>query len=407
MRIFLSFAVMLVASVASRSVRAQAELVPVESPKGVDQAAAITGWNPFFTLTAGANLISNDNVIGQVDGTSTTLAGGLNGGAEYIQGQHYVGLTGLINEGFTHTPVVSRFVKSNDVFKLDGIYNYFLTPNLGLYARASFATSFFPGEDVRGTPTSWIDVTNPMAPILLNQNSLEQRLADPFKPLTVTESVGGFADPIRKEEFGLAFRLGIGGRTTLANGTYVPHANPADTTDAEVVELSDVEQLGLEGFAGTSGKLQKGDFQYKAGVAVLLPFVNNDSYNRSAAFLTRVAFEADLTYKFSKWLSAVYSLTVTRDPQLFPNGQDEVQVQNTLLLTFSLNLLEKREAPKPKTNEQLEVEAAKAAEAAAEARAADAEAKLKAIENTQPSQPTNPTTPATPGVSTPPTPPTP
>ena len=379
MRALPTILVVIVTTLASSSAFAQAELVPVEAPKGVDAAAAITGWNPFLTLTATANVISNENVIGQVDGTSTTLALGVVGGTEYTQGKHYLGLNGLLNEGFTHTPVVSRFVKSNDVLKLDGIYNYFFTDNLGLYGRASVATSVFESEDVRGTSSSWVDVTNPAAPINLTQGGISQKLADGFKPFTISESAGGFADPIRKEEFGLAFRLGIGGRHTFANDVYVLH-DDATTLPIELLRLSNVEQLGVEAFAGTSGKLQKGAFQYKAGLAVLFPFVNNDAADRSAAYLTRVAFEADLNYNFSKWLSAVYSFTVTRDPQLFPAGQDQVQVQNTLLLTIQLSLVKKKEPPKPKTKEQLEVEAAELRAAEAEKRAADAEAKLKAIE---------------------------
>jgi len=111
--------------------------------------------------------------------------------------------------------------------------------------------------------------------------------------------------------------------------------------------------------------------------------VNDDSFHRSATFLTRVVTTANLTYTISKWLSAVYNLSVIRDPQLFPSGKDQVQVQNTFLLTFQLGLVAKKEGPKPKTAEQLAVEAARAAAAKAAAEALDAENKLHELQRQQ------------------------
>ena len=354
---------------------AQAELVPTDAPKPADEKTVVKGWNPFLAITSTFNLVSNSNVIGQTDGTSTVFGLGLLGGADFIDGPHFLTTSLTINEAFSRTPSIHRYIKSTDAAKAEGVYNYFLSKEAGLYARLSLATSFFESDDIRGTPTSWVDVTNSMAPVQLNQNSIEQHLADGFKPFTISESVGGFYDPLRKDKINLSLRLGIGGRSTFANGVLVNHDDAATPT-VELLELSDVQQLGVEAFAGATGKFEKEGINYKAGLAVLLPFVNNDAADRSATKLTRVAFEGTITYSLAKWLSAVYAVSVIRDPQLFPAGKDEVQVQNTFLLTFQLNLVKKKEAPKGKTDDELKLEAAVK-------RADDAEKALKDLREEQ------------------------
>lgn len=390
--------VLLASIIAAGSAHAQAELVPVDAPKPVDQKTVVSGWNPFLAVTSTLNVVSNSNVIGQTDGTSTVVGLGLLAGADYIDGKHFLQLSLTANESFARTPVIDRFIKSNDAVKLEGVYNYFLSEKGGLYGRLSIATSVFESTDIRGTPTSWVDATG-MTPVPLGTNVTSQHLADGFKPLTISESAGGFYDPIKKDAINLSLRLGVGGRSTFADGVFVNHDDKA-TPEVELLELSDVQQLGIEAFAGAVGKLEKQKFNYKAGLAVLLPFVNNDSANRSATKLTRIAFEATLTYAMASWLSVVYSAQVIRDPQLFPDGKDEVQVQNTLLATFQFNLVKKKEAPKPKTEEEQKLEDAIHRAEEAEKKLKEAEAKLNGttppapIDTTQPTPPA-PTTPAT------------
>ena len=383
-------------SLTAQRVYAQAQLVPTDAPKPTDAAVVVKGWNMNLALTSTLNIVSNSNVIGQVDGTQTQFGLGLLGGADYIDGPHQFTSTLTINEAFVRTPVVDHFVKSTDVAKLEGIYNYFLDEHLGLYGRLSVASSFFASSDVRGGPTSWVDVTNSAAPVMLNQNAESQHLADGFNPLTISESVGGFADPVRRKDASVSLRAGIGGRSTFANGVLV-NQDVASTPEVELVHLSDVQQLGVELYGGIGGVLEGDKLNYKAGVSVLFPFVNNDAADRSALKLTRVAAAVNITYALSSWLSAVYSLAVTRDPQLFPDGKDMVQVQNTFLLTFNLNLVKKKDAPKPKTKEQLQLEAAIKRAEDAEKRAAEDEAKLKELGTAPP--PTSPTPDAPPATT--------
>ncbi|HET9991130.1 MAG TPA: hypothetical protein VFQ65_21505 [Kofleriaceae bacterium] len=379
----------------------QAQIVQTDAPKPADEKLVVKGWNPFLAFTGTFNLVSNSNVIGQVDGTSTVIGAGLLTGADYVDGKHFLQLSLSATEAFSRTPVIHHFIKSNDAVKLEGVYNYFLAAHEGLYGRLTVATSLFSSDDIRGTPTTWVDATG-TTPVPLSMDATKQHLADGFQPLTISESVGGFIDPVSKEAFNLSLRLGIGGRSTFADGVFVNHDNAA-TPEVELLELSTVHQLGIEAFAGAVGKLEKGKFNYKAGFAVLLPFVNNDAANRSATSLTRVAFEATLTYTMASWFSVVYSSQIIRDPQLFPAGKDEIQVQNTLLATFQFNLVKKKEAPKPKTKEELELEGAIKRADDAEKALKDALKKLDE-KSAPPSSPidTSQPTPPQPPTSTPP-----
>jgi hypothetical protein len=304
------------------------------------------------------------------------------GGADYVQDKSLFRASLSINEGFARTPVIDRFVKTNDNVKVEGLYNYFLTKKAGLYGRLSFATSVLNTTDVRGTPTSWVDATG-ATPIPLATNAFSQKFAPAFKPFTISESVGGFADPVHEEEVNLSFRVGAGGRHTFAEGVFVSH-DDGMTPEIELLRLSDVHQFGAEAFVGATGKVDKAKANYKVGLAVLIPFVNNDGYSRSTLSLTRVGFEGNMTFAMNSWLSVVYSLAITRDPQLFPEGKELLQVQNTMLLTFQLNLVKKKEKAKEKTKEELELEDAKKRADEAEIRAKEAEEKLQHMQPATP-----------------------
>ncbi len=357
---------------------AQAQLVPVDGVKGAEKTD-VQGWSPVLGVTSTINLTSNSNVVGQVEGFSTLFGLGVTGGADYVHGKHLLRTTLSLAESFARTPVIDEFVKTNDVVKLEGLYNYFLTKDLGAYGRLSLATSAFAAEDVRGVETSWVEKVANGTPIALGTNRFRQRLASSFAPFTIDESVGGFAEPIRKDKLHLSFRAGIGGRHTLADSVLLIDDDTA-TPEVELLRLSNVHQLGAELFAGATGKLQNGKANYRAGVSVLFPFVNNDKDDRSTTTLTRVGFEGALTFNMYSWMSLVYSLNITRDPQLFPKGNELVQVQNSLLLTFNLTLVKKHEAPKEPTAEEKALVEAKQRADAAELRAADAEKKLQDLQ---------------------------
>ncbi|HUJ57518.1 MAG TPA: hypothetical protein VLX92_03470 [Kofleriaceae bacterium] len=408
--IFRAFVVSLVVGSAGAAF-GQAQVVPSDADKAAEKTD-VEGWAPYLSLNSSFALASNSDVVGQVNGISTLFGLGVTGGADYVHGPHLLRTSLAINEGFARTPAVDRWVKTSDAVKLEGLYNHFETPNLGEFARLSLGTSLFVTNDVRGMPSTWVETVPNGTPITLTSNGLEQRLSDAFKPFTISESVGGFADPIKKDKLALSVRLGVGGRHTFANGVLALDDDKT-TPEIELVELQDVQQLGVEAFAGATGKLDDNKANYKAGLSVLLPLVDNDKYNRSSTELTRIAFEGQLTFNVYSWMGLVYNVSIIRDPELFPAGSDKVQVQNTLLLTFQLSLIKKPEKPKEPTKEELELKAAVDRANAAEKRAEAAEKKLQLLMPAPPTTvpsppPTEPApTPPPPGTTPTPAPPTP
>jgi hypothetical protein len=356
---------------------AQAQLVPADAVKGAEDKDP-QGWSPFLALTSTVSLTSNSSVVGQVDGFSTLFGIGLTGGTDYIDGPHLLRTTLSINESYARTPVVDEFIKTNDTVKLEGLYDYFVTPDLGGYGRLGLQSSLFPTDDVR-----WVETVPGGMPIPRATNAFRQRLAGALHPFTINESAGGFAELVHQPRLNLSLRLGLAGRHTFADDVLLISDNKM-TPEVELLRLANVHQLGVEAFAGASGKLDDGKATYRAGLSVLFPAVNNDKADRSTPDLTRVGLEAALTFNVYAWMSIVYNLAITRDPQLFPRGEEKVQVQNTLLLTFQYALVKKKEKPAEPTKQERELKEARDRADAAEKRAQDAEQKLKALQPAAP-----------------------
>ena len=368
--------VILLATSSVATAHAQAQLVPKDETLVGAGEEDLQGWNPSLAGTATVNLVSNTNVVGQVDGFSTLFGLGIVGGADYVQARHLFRGSLSISESFARTPVVDDFVKTNDAVQLEGLYNYFLKKKMGLYGRLTIKTSAFAAEDIRGVSTTWVEKTDPVTPLTIA--GFRQRLADPLAPFTLSESAGVFAEPVGKEKFTLALRAGIGGRHTFANDVLLIDDNGA-TPEVELVRLANVHQLGLELFAGATGKLKEGKLAYRAGLAMLVPVVNNDKFDRGAGALTRIGLESSVTFNVYEWMSLVYSLDVTRDPQLFPEGNELTQVQNNLLLTFKYAFVEKAKKKAPTAAEQELADAKVRAEAAEKAKL-EADVKIRDLE---------------------------
>ena len=368
-----------VSSIAS----AQTAVIPKDDTLKGAGDEDVEGWSPVLGLAGTLNLVSNSSVVGQVDGTSLLVGLGVSGGADYVKGKDVIRTTLSIAESVARTPVIDEFVKTNDVVAIEGIYNRFLNKKLGLFGRLNIQTSLFPATDIRGEATTWVrknDMTT------LATDAFRLRLADPLHPFTIGQSAGVFFDPKRSDKFSLSLRFGAGGRETFASGVLLIDDDKA-TDEIELLALNNVYQLGAEAFAGATGKLRDGRLTYRAGLAVLIPFVNNDKDDRSAFALTRVALEGNLTFNVFEWMSLVYSITVTKDPQLFPEGSELTQIQNNLLLTFTYSLVEKKKKAKEPTAAEKEL-------ADTKARAEAAETRVKELETSLATCPTNcPTTP--------------
>ena len=375
-RNFVLCAAMATAAVPSTAL-GQAEIVPEDDLTGSTDKDVV-GWNPSLAVSSTVNLVNNTNVVGQVEGTSALFGLGMAGGADYVNGRNVWRTTLSINEGFAKTPVVDDFVKTNDELALETSYNYFLARKLGLFTRAKGATALFPARAITADPVTY--TLRPADPdeMETTETSDDLKVASAFKPFNLDYSTGVFAQPLSGDALTLRVRAGFGGRHTFADGVFVNNDDAA-TMNVELQELANVHQAGVELFAGLVGKAKKNRLSYTAGASVLLPFVNNDKFDRSASSLTRVAFEATAQVAVFDWMNLVYKGSLVIDPQLFPADDELTQVQNSFLLSFQYTLIDRKKGLK-----ELEKEAAKKREkeekAEALRRAKEAEERAKRLE---------------------------
>lgn len=345
--------------------------VPVDEIKQNEAEASLGKGRIDGTLglTASFSLASNQNVVGQVDGFSTLVGLGLVGGLDYLHGKYEMRNTLKLNESFARTPVVPEFLKTNDLLEVENLHNYFLLDWAGVFGRLSANTNIFDTEDVRTESNDYL-LTNPNTGQDANLAADAERftLNKPLSPLSFSQSLGVFAEPVQTTPIKLSVRLGVGGRQTLADGVLVLDDDAETEGVVEVKQLTNVIQGGAEAFVGAAGSFQEKRMTYNVGAGVMVPFLNNDEQNRDALELTRLAVEGNLTFGVFEWLNLVYSARIINDPQLL----EDVQIQNNLLLTFQYTLIERSKA---KPTDPDEVAKAVAAAAAAEKKAAEAEKK--------------------------------
>jgi len=371
-----------VASAYSGTAFAQAEIVPEDEIKGAGDAD-IEGWNPSLALSGTLNLVSNTNVVGQVEGLSMLFGLGVVGGADYIKGKSVIRNEFTISESFAKTPVVDDFVKTDDKISIASSYNYFITKSFGSFAQLKVETSLFDSTAVTAEVQNYSVAS--AKPNGMSQSVMTDRLevASAFKPFTLSESIGLFAEPVSSDLVNLSLRGGLGGRHTFASGVLVENDDSLTPNVIELQELADVHQAGVELYVGLKGKAEEDRIAYTVGASLLMPFVNNDDFNRSASELTRLALEGSVTVSVFDWMGLVYKGSIIADPQLFPDGSELTQYQTSLLLTFNYTLIDrekgieemKKEAAIEKAKHEKE-EAIKKAEAA-EARAVELEKQIE------------------------------
>ncbi|MET0343006.1 MAG: hypothetical protein ABW252_18510 [Polyangiales bacterium] len=326
------------------------------------------GWSYAFTLAANLNVASNRDVVGQVDGNAVLVGGSAIAGVTYLRGRHQWLNTGSINEAWSRTPALNRVVKSTDVVDLQTLYNFFVNPYTGPFARLALQTGLVKTDRVTAAPVTYVRDGVPTETVTTSR----LRLSDSFQPFTLSESVGWFAQPVRSEPVNLTGRVGFGGRHTFADGVIAVTGDEDDAGNTLYQRLTDVHQAGAELFAGLDGKQLGGKVLYSVGLTALFPLISNDDTDRSIVALTRVGLSATLGMSVVSWLSVNYALKVVRDPQLI----DTVQVQNTMLL--SLQYARSSYTP-PKAPEKLSP-ATEARITALEERAKSAEQRAAAAE---------------------------
>ena len=351
---------------AAPAVAGAASAIKGVTPEYVDKpdfaAGRKEGWSPLVHIGGSVSLANNSNVVGQVDGTTFSFGMKLDAGADYNLDKHeWRNSLGLI-ASVTRTPVIDQFVKTTDNLAFESIYLYHALPWFGPFVRFSANTNMFRGTDVRPTPVQYqiVNADGTAGQVLTTAPTNQMTLSDPFRPLTLKESLGLFVQPYRSDPVTVELRAGAGAQEVLANGQLAlsgsqpPMGLPGMTATMAPVpiiylqQLASANQLGAELAASVWGGVLDKRITYKLDLDAMTPFAHTalaPGDTRSAFALTNVQIDAKVIFHIVEWASLDYQLKAIRQPQVL----DAFQVQNTLLLTFGLSYGGKPPAPPPCT----------------------------------------------------------
>ncbi len=288
------------------------------------------------SLGANISLSSNDNVVGQVDGSSQTYGVNMEAGFQRITKRSEWRRDFSLVGATTRTPSVPKFIKSKDELNLSSIYFYSLEsrPNVGPYVKASAKSPLFKGEDVRPDVVTYrfLEADGSMRTALGDS----VRLTDPLRPAHLTGSVGALYRPIQEPGLKVETRLGLAGMRISANGQYaVKEVNEAGEVVLEA--LSSVEQAGVEAVVTVEGRLQEKS-TYQLSLEALTPLINNaeEGDDRSAWELTNIIGSFKLTSPVTSWAALTYDYQLKLQPQLVRGPQQS----HMLLLSLNYSLFE-------------------------------------------------------------------
>ncbi len=300
-----------------------------------------------ITMKNGAtfSLVDTRDVVGvQPNGSTLTVGLKFDGVATYRRSGHEWRTILGINEALTKTPALEEAVKSADAFTVESTYLYFVRPWFGPFARVTLGTPLFRGFDVRP-----VDTTYNISRVSGASETITSRrltLTEPFRPLTLKETIGPFARPFSGDRFNLETRVGLGGLQTFADGQLILKDDAATEGQIEVQELRDVLQIGAEGTLEMWGALYEKKVAYKIGVGALIPAWNNDvpaagQAARSPLALTNIDIGASISFKVVEWATLDYEVKLVRQPQL----TEQWQIRNGMMLTLGLGY--EKKPPKP------------------------------------------------------------
>lgn len=295
------------------------------------------GWNSTLTVGATINFIDNRNVVGQNEGSTWNLGGVIKGGTEFKKGSNEFRSGISITENFSRTPIIPEFLSSADEAQVDANYYYNIVPWAGLFARAEGKSNLFNNYFVSAVPTTF--VITELDGTASNEAAQDRLLLKdgPFGLSVLKQSTGGFVRPVREDYIDVELRLGAGFQEIFADQQIAISDDAATVGTIEARRLQNSQQIGAEFGLALKGTLAKDRVVYKSTLEVLTPFYNSvNPQDKSPFELTNVESLTQVSFKLVEWASLDYQIKVVRQPLII----DEIQVQNSLLLTFGYTLIE-------------------------------------------------------------------
>jgi hypothetical protein len=294
------------------------------------------GWNRSLSLGLTGSFNHSSNVVGSADGSTVQLGLVTDGAATLVRGSHVWENQLKLQHTQSRTPAIDRFLKSLDNLDIQSTYLYHLaTPNdwFGPFARVGLVTSVLEGYEVRAADTNITRVFrdgHTEDSVVAAEEDIS--LTDPFEPMTFKETVGIFADPIRRDDLKVTTKTGIGLQQIMVGDGF------ALTSDVDgqvtLTQLQEANELGAEFEIGLNGSRSE-DITYEATLSLFYPMTSSADVDFDGIDALNTDFSGKISFKLTGWASLDYVLNVKRSPVIL----DEWQVTNGLILTSSFSLL--------------------------------------------------------------------
>lgn len=284
--------------------------------------------------------------LGVDNGNYFDLAGKLKTALHYRNGQHDWASSLYLSESYSMTPAIeNRFVKSDDLFRIETRYLYNILPWLSLYAHGRMETSIFASSDLHEDPKKYEfrDINDQKIGEIV---ATSVHLDDPFLPITFQENLGVAAAIVEEEYLAWEMKAAVAFRQTLADRQRV-FVEEKDKIRI-VRDIESFFQIGPLLGTAFNGEVLDGKISYSAGVDTLWPAWQHKK-REGRKFLDSLLVEAGtgIAFKLSSWSSLEYHYTAVRIPDILAKFQ-----QNHLVnLNISFDWVYQFGQPQPTTEE--------------------------------------------------------
>lgn len=284
-------------------------------------------------VLGGSADFNRGNQVGQLEGWNLGLAVFFDATAAWRHEKHQWVTRLELQEEQSRAPGTdfsdgSAFINQADRLFLHTIYTYNLLQWFGPYARAGMTTSifdrhqYFDGDRV----VDRLDGDGNVEETLMVAGTDRVGVASAFAPTTLVQGAGGNFRILRRRNFELDFRVGLGGRQVIANGLYVFN-DVDDPTQNDT--LTPVDTTTLEGGEGTVIGLARLSRYLTIATEFegFLPFSDGEEV---------FTWRNQVSLRLAQFASIVYRFNAFRDPNI--DVEDRIRTDQTLQLRFSYTL---------------------------------------------------------------------
>lgn len=267
--------------------------------------------------------------MGVDNGNYIDLAAKLKSSLHYRHGVHDWSSSLFVGESYSMTPTIeNRFIKSQDIFRIETRYLWNAIAWLSPYAHARFETSLFKSIDIDSIENDY-EIHDADGTITERVKAKELHMADPFRPLYFQESIGVTAELLDKGYANGEARAGISARQTVANGQRVYVEEKDDVR--RIRNLYSFFQIGP--FVGTTfgGSLYKDQIEYTLGGDTLWPAWQSPKAKETFWKSLIIEANAGVAFKLNTWASLGYEYSAVRIPDIHH------KFQQNHALTFNLS----------------------------------------------------------------------